>query len=124
MTSSHEHAHRDIHTRIGKDSEGWAAKSTLPFTLPGDNDHEMRLRLYTYNAGKHKGLVTRATVHHLKDGFETHALFSDYSAIVCQEPCTRATQKAVEAAHRAALSNLDNLVELARAYYANKREAA
>ena len=105
----------EITTRVSKDFYGkWNAKSTIALPqLPAEH----RLRLHTYMA---KGrVVCMASVHCIKDGFETHRVFTDYSQCVYEDrTVTRGTESAIRLAHANAIADVDKIVESVVAHYA------
>jgi len=106
----------EITTRVSKDFYGkWNAKSTILLPqLPG----EWRLRLHTYKPDK-RGVVCMASVHCIKDGFETHRVFTDYSQCVYEDrTVTRGTESAIRLAHANAIADVDTIVASVVAHYA------
>jgi len=97
-------------TFVRKDMRGsWSATSTYEMA---DN---RRLRIATLK--NYSGaIVTNATVHLLKDGFETHLMYRDFHRNVFNSR-TRCTAKAVEAQHAEALKGAAKLMEDAVDHY-------
>lgn len=76
------------------------------------------LRIATYKQGGL--LLTRATRIKMDGPFWETMPFSDYSRVIREIPCRRATDKAIKAAHETALEMLDWVKAECAAHYARR----
>ncbi len=115
----------NYNTKIQKGYDGWNAKSEA---VLGETPEGTRfLRLCTSKA--RGGLATTASVfiRSMQSGcpVETTVLFGDFrKSGISPTPCSRVTEKSIEAAHKVALAQMESLIAEAQAFYKNQAAQA
>lgn len=110
---------------INKARDGWEARSEAEIGQTPEGQRILKLRTSKIRGG----IATCASVCIRKgrEGYavETYALFEDfYKPEVVSVPCKRVTSNAVRDVHSRALHEMDNLIEQAKAFYAEKESQA
>lgn len=115
----------NYNTKIQKGYDGWNAKSEA---VLGETPEGTRLlRLQTSKA--RGGLASTASVfvRSMQSGMpvETTVLFGDFrKSGIAATACNRVTEKSIEAAHKAALVQMESLIADAQAFYSNQTAQA
>lgn len=101
-------------TFISKQHNGnWAARTQFELEAP----RWLTIRTTKDSRGR---LSTWASVCTLKDGFETHVIYEDYSKVIKTTSPSRVTSKAVEAQHDEVLNTIEALKLDVANFYAAK----
>ena len=104
-----------IEMRVRKGRDGWRAESTVILGPVADGVRVLNINTWKMT----RGLETHFSCAVRKDGFETHALFGDFSKRYPHHDVTRVTEKSVTERHRAAIGAvLSQMIEQAKAFYA------
>lgn len=98
----------EMHLR--KTTAGWKASTDVDFNPA----LHQKLKISTYKSDR--GLLTTASVHVCKDGMESFVIFQDFLERV-RLSNARCTENSVRAQHHAAMMELGDILNRARAHY-------
>ncbi len=111
-------------TKINKGYDGWQAQSEAIVGETPEGTRILRLRTSKVRGGLSS--TASVSIRSLKNGFatETTILFQDFfKSGIAPTPCNRVTEKSIEAAHKAALEQMESLIAEALAFYNNTAQA-